>query len=251
MEHSTTLPPEIDQGLSEFLDAARLAFGDGLVSAVLFGSAAEGRLRAVSDVNLILILKHFDRSRVDLIREQFRIAHTAMRLDVMFLLEVEIEAVMDAFAVKFSDVLSRRRILFGSDPFANFTIPPEAVRRRTMQVLLNLMLRMRERYALVSLREEQLLHVVAEVTGPLRSCAFSVLACEGKHTPSPREAFALILTEQDAAKSTDVIRLIDTARREGTLPPGSAGPLLFSLMELAKFMYERISMTAGTECDHG
>ena len=34
--------------------------------------------------------------------------------------------------------------------------PPAAIRRRTRQMLLNLMLRMRERYALASLREEQL-----------------------------------------------------------------------------------------------
>jgi len=71
-----------------------------------------------------------------------------MRLEVMFLLETEIEPVMDSFAVKFSDILSRRRVLFGPDPFANLTIPQEAIRRRTIQVLLNCMLRMRERYAL-------------------------------------------------------------------------------------------------------
>ena len=87
MDQSVALPPEIDQGLSEFLDAARHAFGDELISAVLFGSAVEGRLRSISDVNLLLILKQFDRSRADLIREPFRTAHAAMRLDVMFLLE--------------------------------------------------------------------------------------------------------------------------------------------------------------------
>src|SRR6185369_15620233 len=224
-----------------FLIAARQAFGDALISAVLFGSAAEGRLRSSSDVNLLLLLKQFDRSKADLVREPFRTAHAAMRLDVMFLLESEIEPVMDAFAVKFSDILSRRRVLYGLDPFVGLVIPPEAVRRRTMQVLLNLMLRMRERYALVSLREEQLAHVVADVAGPLRACASSVLALEGKHAPSPREALALIIAEQDASGGNDVVNLIDTARREGSLPAGTAGPLLFSLMELAEFMYERIA----------
>src|SRR6266540_1219418 len=173
MDETAPLSPEIAQGLAECVEAAQNAFGDDLVSAVLFGSAAEGRLRSFSDVNLLLLLKRFDRNRADLVRDPMRTAHAAMRLDVMFLLESEIDAVMDAFAVKFSDILSRRRVLFGPDPFVNLVIPPEAVRRRTIQVLLNLMLRMRERYALVSLREEQLALVAAEVVGPLRACAAS------------------------------------------------------------------------------
>jgi len=240
MDQTAALPTEIEGGLREFLDAARQAFGDELVSAVLFGSAAEGRLRSTSDVNLLLVLKRFDRSRIDIVREPFRTAHAAMRLDIMFLLESEIEPVMDAFAVKFFDILTRRRVLFGADPFVDLVVPPEAIRRRTVQVLLNLMLRMRERYALVSLREEQLAHVVADVAGPLRACASAILALEGKRAPSSREALALILTEQSDSDGNDIIKLIDMVRREGRLPPGAAAPLIFSLMSTAEFMHQRI-----------
>jgi predicted nucleotidyltransferase len=252
MDQSVALPPEIKQGLDEFLDASQQAFGNELISVVLFGSAAEGRLRTVSDVNLLLILKRFDRSRADLIRDPFRTAHAVMRLDVMFLLETEIAPVMDAFAVKFSDILIRRRVLFGPDPFVDLVIPQEAIRRRTIQVLLNLILRMRERYALVSLREEQLAHVLADMTSPLRACSASILNLEGKHALSPREAFALILAEQDAHDGIDVVKLIDVLRGTGSLPPGTASPLLFSMMRLAEFMYERIcTASAGAGGGHG
>lgn len=252
MDQSVALPPEIDQGLNEFLDAACQAFGEELISAVLFGSAAEGRLRSVSDVNLLLLLKRFDKSRADLVREPFRTAHASMRLDVMFIIESELEPVMDAFAVKFSDILIRRRVLFGPDPFVDLVIPPEAVRRRTMQVLLNLMLRMRERYTLVSLREEQLAHVVADVAGPLRACAASVLALEGKSVASPREALATILAEHDASGGKEIVNLIDTVRREGTLPPGTAEPLIFSLIAVAESLYGRVCTAAArVEGDHG
>lgn len=238
---SAPLAPETAQGIDEFVAAARDSLGDHLISAVLFGSAAEGRLRSSSDINLILLLKRFDTSRVDLVRDAFRTAHAAMRLDVMFLLESEIVPVMDAFALKFSDILTRRRVLFGPDPFADLAIPPEAVRQRTIQALLNLMLRMRERYALVSLREEQLARVAADVAGPLRVCAASILSLEGRPAAAPREAFAIMLAEPGCPRGDDVIKLIDTVRREGSLPPGTAGPLICSLMELAAFMYRRIS----------
>ncbi len=252
MDQTATLPPQIKESLDEFLEAAKQAFGDDLLAAVLFGSAAEGRMRSSSDVNLLLFLRRFDKGRADLVREPYRTAHAAMRLDVMFLLESELEQVMDAFALKFSDIMLRRRVLLGTDPFANLVIPPEAVRRRTGQVLLNLMLRMRERYALVSLREEQLVHVAAEMAGPLRACAASILALEGKNPPSPMGALSLILAEPGAPGGSDMTKLIDTARREGALPSGMAAPLIFSLMELAEFMYGRLSGTpaAGGAC-HG
>jgi hypothetical protein len=163
----------------------------------------------------------------------------------MFLLEDEVGSAMDAFAVKFSDILTRRRLLFGVDPFDHLTMSPAAIRRRTLQMLLNLMLRMRERYALVSLREEQLALVGADLTGPLRACAAALLALEGRPAASPRDAFAIIVSESGTPQGGEIRGLIDTVRRQGQLPPGAASTLIFSLMELAHFMYRRLEGTAG------
>ncbi|MHB8881157.1 MAG: hypothetical protein ACYC69_06560 [Thermodesulfovibrionales bacterium] len=239
MEQPPSLPPEISEGLGQFLQQAGQAFGGDLLSAVLFGSAAEGRLRSTSDVNLLLVLKRFDRARADMIRDPLRAAHAVIRLDVMFLLESEIGQAMDAFAVKFADILSRRRVLMGPDPFENLVIPPEAMLHRTRQVLLNLILRMRERYALVSLREEQLALVIADMTGPLRACAAALLKLEGRPAASPKEALAAILSEHPAPAATDVGSLIDQARSQGSLPSGVSGTLLFSLLNAAEQMHQR------------
>ncbi len=240
MEQEMRVPPEIFQGVNLFLEEVKQSFGDDLVAAVLFGSAAEGRLRITSDVNLLLVLRRFDREQADKIRDPFRDAHAAMRLDVMFLLSSEIEPAMDAFAVKFADILSRRRILFGSDPFAQLVIQPESIRLRTRQVLLNLILRLRERYTLISLREEQLVQIVADMAGPIRACATSILILEGKPAASPRESLASIVSSSGAPQWSEALRLIDVARREGALPPGTAGTLIFSLLGLAESLYRRL-----------
>ncbi|MEI7673769.1 MAG: hypothetical protein WCK00_16820, partial [Deltaproteobacteria bacterium] len=180
------------------------------------------------------------------IRETFRDAHASIRLDVMFLLSSEIEQAMDAFAVKFVDILSRRRILFGSDPFAHLVMQPESIRRRTRQVLLNLILRLRERYTLISLREEQLALVAADTAGPIRACAASILILEGKPAVSPREALASIVSLSGDPQWSEALRLIDVARREGALPPGTAGTLIFSLLGLVESLYRRLDgLSAG------
>ena len=83
-EHVTSmapdLPPQVTRVLHSVVEAARSAFGTALRSVILYGSGAEGRLRATSDVNLILVLSAFERSQADQIREPLRVAEAAIRL---------------------------------------------------------------------------------------------------------------------------------------------------------------------------
>lgn len=135
------LPASVNIALGRFLEAARKACGEDLVSVILFGSAAEGRLRPSSDVNVLLVLRTWDPARIDGLRSELRVAHAAVSLGAMFLLEREIPEAMEAFAVKFADILHRRRVLAGSDPFAGASVPREAALRIVRQTLLNLELR--------------------------------------------------------------------------------------------------------------
>ena len=84
------LPPNVQQALRDFVEAASAAFGERLRSLVLFGSAAEGHLRPTSDVNVIVILTAFDRAAADELREPLRVAQAAVGLEAMFLLESEL-----------------------------------------------------------------------------------------------------------------------------------------------------------------
>lgn len=81
------LPAEVGRSLATFVDAAREALGEDLVSEVLFGSAAEGRMRQTSDVNLIVLLRAFDRAGAARLAAPFQTATAAIRLDAMFLLQ--------------------------------------------------------------------------------------------------------------------------------------------------------------------
>src|SRR5258707_14009186 len=86
------LPKNVSRVLDEFVRAVRIAFGPDLESVVLFGSAAEGKMEATSDVNLILLLNNFKGYRADQAREAMRKAHAAIRLRAMFLLVGEVDA---------------------------------------------------------------------------------------------------------------------------------------------------------------
>lgn len=67
------VPPQVKQVLLDFVQAAERAFGADLPSIVLYGSAAEGRLRATSDVNLLVVLSAFDPAQADALGEPLRL----------------------------------------------------------------------------------------------------------------------------------------------------------------------------------
>ena len=232
------LPATVERALGDFLEAAQAALGEDLRSAVLYGSAAEGRLRATSDVNLVLVLARFEPAAADRLREPMRVAQAAARLSPMFLLASEVQDAAEAFAGKFSDILRRRRVLVGPDPFASLAIPRAAAIARLRQVLLNETLRLRAFYVERSLREEQLALVVADAAAPLRSSAALLLELLGRPAASPRDALEAVAAEEGPDLREALPRLSE-ARANRLLPPGTAGPTLFRLLRLAERMRAR------------
>ncbi len=241
---SAPLPEAVAKNLQEFVDIAQKTIASDLRSIVLFGSAAEGRLRATSDVNVLVVLGAWNPARMDALRDPLRNAQAAIGLSAMFVMESELPAAMDAFAVKFSDILRRQRVLCGKDPFTGLKVSRQAEITRLRQVLLNLLLRMRERYLLTSLREEQAAHVVAQVAGPLRTSAATLLELAGKTADSPKAALEAIVRELPGDGWGDVLATLSQAREGASLAKGVAPNTLLRLVELAAAMHDRAAKIA-------
>ncbi|MBA3710446.1 MAG: nucleotidyltransferase domain-containing protein [Planctomycetes bacterium] len=225
------MDPNVERALSGFIDAAKAAFSADLRAVVLFGSAAEDRLRPTSDVNVVVVLARFDAAAAERLREPLALAWTAIRLQAMFLLESEIPAAAEAFTVKFADIRKRHRVLHGQDPFTALQIPRGAAVAQLRQSLMNQVLRLREVYVDQGMHEERLVLAVADAAGPLRACASALLELEGAPAPTPREALQRL-----AGNDLDELRI---ARTERALPAGTSGPLLLRLHALAEAMLAR------------
>jgi predicted nucleotidyltransferase len=228
------LPADVASGLDAFVEATVAALGDDLVSVVLFGSAAEGRMRATSDVNVIIVMKRFTAERIDRLREPLRLAHATIRLETMLILDSEIAEAAEAFAVKFADIAGRHRVLAGVDVLAGLTPSRGAMRTRVNQILLNFVLRTRERYALVSLREEQLAPLVADCAAPLRAAAEIILQLEGRPAASPKEALEKLAAEVDANAWREPLAELSKAREDGALSPGVGARTVLKLIDLGQ-----------------
>lgn len=234
MQTVQDLPDAVRKVLDDLLASARAALGDRLRSVILYGSAAEGRLRPTSDVNLLFVLARFDDG-IDALREPFRVARAAANVNAMFILEAELPHAAEAFAQKFADIERRHVVLFGDD--VHFAIPRAALVRRLRQVLLNLTLRLRDAYVERSLREEQCAQTVAEAAAPLRTSAASILELEGGGALPPKEALAAMAGE--LGTFAGLLPHLSEAREHRALPAGEGAAILFSTMELARALHER------------
>jgi predicted nucleotidyltransferase len=239
------LPAQVKQVLEDFLQAARESFGQDLLSVVLYGSAAEGKLRATSDVNLVLVLSSFEPSKVDSLRAPLRVAHAAIQLSPMFLLREEIPAAARCFASKFADILRRRVILHGEDPFAGISIPREMQILELKQLLLNQILRLRASYVSSSLREEQLDLVIANAIGPLRSSAAALFELQGRPAPSSQNALELIGGELGFANWPQTLASLAAKQESRLTAAGDPARLFFQVLDLASRMHSRAEALSG------
>jgi hypothetical protein len=235
-----SLPDNVRTALTDFLSSAQRAFADDLRAAILFGSAADATLRKSSDVNLLLVLSRYAPERGQLLRNDLATAQAAILLRVMFLGQDEIPAACEAFAQKFSDILRRRVVLLGNDPFVGVTIPHAAQVRRLRQVLLNLLLRLRDIHASQAGASRVALSRMAESTGALRPSAMLLLQLEGRPTPqSPKQALLEVAEQVSPGNFSTELNMLSQLRETATLPAQDAEQVMVAMMELAAAMHTR------------
>jgi hypothetical protein len=182
------LPATVREVLEEFLRSLTEVIGPDLECVLLFGSAAEGRLRPTSDVNLAVLATKLKETQLNALRAPLKTGRAAVGLTVMFLESAEFSDACESFSMKFADMKVRHRVLYGEDPFAGAGVPRDAAIRRLRQVLLNLKLRLRERYAMDGDQDERLALALADMTGPIRVGAATLLALRDGHDRPPKLA---------------------------------------------------------------
>ncbi|MCC6540313.1 MAG: hypothetical protein IT162_22395, partial [Bryobacterales bacterium] len=125
------------------------------------------------------------------------------------------------------------------DPFAALTVPPAAHRRQVEQVLLNLGIRLREQMARNWSREDLLSRTLADAVGPLRGCAHSLLALDGRPAASPKAALEMLLAEPGAAAFAHLPPFFSRLREQAAGPGVPSSKALQETVELIAWMRRR------------
>ncbi|MBN1824882.1 MAG: nucleotidyltransferase domain-containing protein [Candidatus Eisenbacteria bacterium] len=130
-----------------FLRDLRGAFGDGLLSAAVYGSAARGDWRpGDSDINFLVILD--DRAILDL-ENAFGFVKGWQKRGIaipLFLTEEYIRGALDAYPLEFLNMQSAYRVLLGPDPLAALRFERRAVRLQCEREARGYLLHLRRGY---------------------------------------------------------------------------------------------------------
>src|SRR6266545_3854956 len=109
--------------LSQLVDRLRKAYGESLVSVVLYGSAVSGNHHPkFSDYNVLCILTQVTPAEMAQSEEVFRWWREQGSPSPLLLSEHEMMTSTDCFAIEFHDIKEQHRILYGKDVVAPLVV---------------------------------------------------------------------------------------------------------------------------------
>jgi hypothetical protein len=119
-------------------------------------------------------------------------------------------------------------------------IPRAAIVLRLEQVFLNLLLRLRSRYALTGASEMELATLLADVAGPLRAAAATIASIEGTQGLHPKEALAALVTRLPGKDWQPLLAQLSVARETQRVAPAAAATTVVDLLDLLHAMQRHL-----------
>jgi predicted nucleotidyltransferase len=138
----------IQRQLADLVARLKDAFGDRLISVILYGSAAVGDLhRHGSDLNVLCVLSRISAQELASSEPIFRWWREQRNPPPLLLTEEEVRTSTDCFPMEFHDMQEHRRVLHGADPIAGLHIDRSFYRAQVEHELRAKQIRLRQRGA--------------------------------------------------------------------------------------------------------
>jgi len=131
--------------LEELVSQLKLAYGDGLRSVVLFGSAVAGEHNAKSsDYNVLVIVDTLPLARLRAVAAVSKAWAEDGNPPPLTFTASEWKSSSDIFPMEYADILERHRILFGDSPFDGILVAPSDLRLQVEQQTMGKLLQLRQ-----------------------------------------------------------------------------------------------------------
>jgi hypothetical protein len=148
IQEVAVLPATGEKLLASLVEKLRKVYGDGLVSVVLYGSAAGDDHQArYSDYNILCVLHQVTPRELAVSEEVFRWWREQGSPAPLLLSEQELASSTDCFAIEFRDIRATHRVLFGRDVIAPLEVDDCFYRAEVEHELRAKFLRLRQKAA--------------------------------------------------------------------------------------------------------
>ncbi len=131
--------------LEELVRQLQLAYGGGLRSVVLFGSAVAGEHNPKkSDYNVLVIVDSLPLSRLRAVAAVSKAWAEDGNPPPMTFTVNEWKSSSDIFPMEYADILERHRVLFGDPPFDGISVSPSELRLQVEHETMGKLLQLRQ-----------------------------------------------------------------------------------------------------------
>jgi predicted nucleotidyltransferase len=131
--------------LEELVSQLQLAYGAGLRSVVLFGSAVAGEHNPKkSDYNILVVVDSLPLDRLRAVAAVSKAWAEDGNPPPMTFTSKEWRSSADIFPMEYADILERHRVLFGTPPFEGIRVTPTDLRLQVEQQTMGKLLQLRQ-----------------------------------------------------------------------------------------------------------
>lgn len=149
--------------LDQLLTKLKAAFGERLVSVVLYGSGATGELHEVySDLNILCVLAEITPQELIASEAIFRWWRELGSPSPLLMTPAELRTSSDSFPIEFHDIKEQSRLLHGADLMQDIVIDDRYYRAQVEYQLRAKLLRLRQKAGGVYSHKDLLLRLLAE-----------------------------------------------------------------------------------------
>jgi hypothetical protein len=214
----------MDSLLNQLVDRLKKAYGEGLVSVVLYGSAAaDDHQPKFSDLNVLCVLNQVTRRELFASEEVFCWWRERGNPSPLLLTESEIASSTDCFPMEFTDIRRYHRLLLGKDVASTLEVDSRFYRAQVEHELRAKLFRLRQKAAGMLSDPDLLRRLLADSISTFCVLFRHALALHGRDVPPIRRDVIREAKDHFGIDQTPFERLLDL--REQRIKPRDVEPV--------------------------
>ncbi|MBN2453419.1 MAG: hypothetical protein JXB40_04075 [Candidatus Omnitrophica bacterium] len=227
---SLKLPVKLKSVLDAFIDRLKNCYGDGLISAILYGSASSGEFSdKYSNLNIMIVLDDTGLKNLSKIRPIINSPKFGM-ITPIFFTEEFIKNSLDVFPIEFLDIKENYLVLHGKDVISGLVTDAKNLRFQCEHELKSKLINVRKGYIDIGNQAELERLLFRTFTSAIHIMR-NLLRLKGINPPYPKEA-VLSESEKVFGIDTTVLREILWAKnKKMRLSRNDADALLAALVK--------------------